>query len=158
VQKTRLNTFESDSHPTPQQLEVTKIDEETDPNSSLDVMPFQDDESQSDLRMPAKSNNATVSFGEIVQSALCVAKVGLAKLSCKKAGNCSVSIEHLFEMLKHSSKKAIVVFKEKFSEDILALETDFEYAHSCFSLLLAEFTSSLTVSEAVNKSSNRLLA
>lgn len=108
--------------------------------------------------MPAKCKNATVSFGEIVQSALCLAKVGLAKLSCKKAGNCSVKIEHLFEMLKHSSKKAIVVFKEKFSEDILALETDFEYAHACFSLLLSEFTSSLTVTEAVNNSSNRMLA
>lgn len=103
-------------------------------------MPFQDDESLTDLRLPTKQQNASLSIVEIVQTALCISKVGLVKLSCKKAGNCSVKIEHLLEMLKHSSKKGIVVFKEKFSEDILSLETDFEYAHACFSLLLTEFT------------------
>jgi len=158
VQRTRLNTFESESHITQQQPLVIQIDEETDLNNTLDVLPFYEDESYSDLRMPFKSKNASVNFGQIVQSAVCVAKVGIAKLSCKKAGNCSLKIEHLFEMLKHSSKKAMVVFKEKFIEDILALETDFEYAHCCFSLILAEFTSNLTVSEAINKSSSRLLA
>lgn len=61
-------------------------------------------------------------------------------------------------MLKHSSKKAVVVFKQKFSDDILALETDFEYALACFSLLLAEFTTSLTVAEAIKNSNHRLLA
>ena len=43
-------------------------------------------------------------------------------------------------MLKNSSKKAIVVFKEKFNSDILSLETDFEYAHACFTLLMTKFT------------------
>lgn len=61
-------------------------------------------------------------------------------------------------MLKHSSKRAVVVFKQKFTDDILNLETDFEYAHACFSLLLSEFTTSLSVTEAITNSNHRLLA
>ena len=53
--------------------------------------------------MPAKCKNATVSFGEIVQSALCVAKVGLAKLSCKKAGNQVETAIELFDSLGEES-------------------------------------------------------
>jgi len=43
-------------------------------------------------------------------------------------------------MLSNSSKRAAVVFKEKFTVDILSVEADFEYAHACFTLLLARFT------------------
>lgn len=67
------------------------INEETDSDCSLEVMPFQDDSvSLADLRVPIKQQNVSLSFGSIVQTALCVAKVGMAKLMSTKADNCSV--------------------------------------------------------------------
>ena len=44
-------------------------------------------------------------------------------------------------MLRNSSIKAVAVFKEKFADDILSVETDFEYALACYSLVLAKFDS-----------------
>jgi len=101
------------------------------------VLPFQDESaSLLDLRIsepPVKT--PSISMSTLTQVALCVAKLGLIK----KCGNCS-PLESALTMLSNSSKRAAVVFKEKFTVDILSVEADFEYAHACFTLLLARFT------------------
>lgn len=56
-------------------------------------------------------------------------------------GNCSDELSAKLKMLRNSSIKAVAVFKEKFACDILSVESDFEYALACYSLVMTKFDS-----------------